>query len=52
MLSPRNQGFSGRSGNRWLPPWPVSAQLRQGRQGRDANRENSLPPRLGPCDYP
>jgi hypothetical protein len=51
---PGNQEFSGAWGSWWLPPWPVSAQLRVGRQGREADRENSLPPRpppwLGPCN--
>jgi hypothetical protein len=27
-----------------LPPWPMYAQLRAGRRGRDPDRENSLPP--------
>jgi hypothetical protein len=52
MGLPRNQRFSGLSGSRWLPPWSVSAQLRHGRQGRDADRENSLPPRLPPRVVP
>jgi hypothetical protein len=31
-------------------PGSASAQLREGRHARDTDRENSLPPRLGPCD--
>lgn len=48
-------GFRGRRRRRELPPWLMYAQLREGRQGRDLDRENSLapcrPPWLGPCDF-
>jgi hypothetical protein len=49
LSSPREiGGFCGAFESRELPPWPVSAQLRAGRQGRDPDRENSLPPSLPP----
>jgi hypothetical protein len=43
-------GFRGIGRRRELPPWLMYAQLRAERQGRDPDRENSLPPWVGPCD--
>jgi hypothetical protein len=52
---PEIGGFRAIGKRRELPPWPMDAQLRAGRQGRDPDRENSLPPFrrpwLGPYDF-
>jgi hypothetical protein len=45
-------GFRGIGRRRELPPWLMYAQLRAGRQGRDPDRENSLPPWLPPWVVP
>jgi hypothetical protein len=41
---PEIGGFRGIGKGGELPPSPMYAQLRAGRQGRDPDRENSLPP--------
>lgn len=46
VVSPGNWGFHGAYGRRVMPPLRVSAQLRSGRQGREADGENSPPPQL------
>jgi hypothetical protein len=44
---PETGGFRGIGKRRELPPWPMYAQLRAGRQGRDqTGRTPCLPPRL------
>ena len=44
--APEIGGFWDVGKRRELPPWPMYAQLKAGRRGRDPDRENSLPPFL------
>jgi hypothetical protein len=48
VVSPGNRGFPGAGKRRELPPLLVFVQFRAGRQGRDSDRENSLPPSWPP----
>jgi hypothetical protein len=50
VVSPGIRAFHGAYGRREMPPRWVSAQLRARRHSREADGENSPPPRLGPRD--